>query len=890
MLRASIEMITELPPVMSPTIPAWTLPPRPVTGGKQPGKVPAVPPDLGASSDDSSSESDIESDREHSAPESESMVPSENDTKSRYRSIGRKTAQRRNSKAGAVGDKRLAGPNSENAKSSAGLSTECCCLLSSEQTKGLPRRFGDGILSKSPAVVRIRIPSFLLPTLEARLGALRNSKKIGKSATTNSAVGGLQLSTEASSVSKSKSTPKKDVSEDERGYIREKPSMTKKTKYMRTHSDVSDSSSDSNSDKSDVPVRRTKKSMSPVMERKSEKNGRTLMASKHKELRLKDEPKESTNKRSKNTHVDPTLARRTLVSGSLSPDDPPQKRQKKDLKEDSYDDTARNRRLPKTTEGRSGNDGHRDVRDKSAKYNPREYSKTRSHSRSRSRSRSPKRRNDKGDGRDGKSGKDRRDYDMDQVPLKAKRKQETSRERNDKSTKGRRHRSESRNKDRDNSRERSRDRKRRHSRSRSRSPSKSREGLDRKRDKEKRSRGSASLVITANTKGVEDSKNGDRLQQTQASKVPSDRKKSEGHRHSASDSRSQHESISKRTSDDVMDNSSSTSNPIKKLSLEHKGSNVDTPKGAMSSPALGLSNSTLARKETERSPTAARRMSIVPADANSAGYTKYYQDYRRYHALAVSLKRKADEITRIQNNPRLGAIVYFLSGNAFLRAFHFNDMHCEHLHSNRPEVILRESMKCWDSMKQFSTALSVQCHDKFSGLDGLSYLLEALVYYKCHAYSNYRLRQEMQAAEQFRKRPPLSQDASLSSLSSSSSSVMITTELAARLLQNAEDWMILTTKLAECEVALTPDIAREQFPETFKKWCIHPKDIGRFGGKAFSAVVELKQEDGTSKVVSKIQWPLGTYMHLGDLTDFAEEAVREYQVRNGLDYEALPMP
>lgn len=54
----------------SPNIPSWPVPARPLTGGKQPGKVPKAPSVMGETSDDSSSSgddsddpsSDIESD------------------------------------------------------------------------------------------------------------------------------------------------------------------------------------------------------------------------------------------------------------------------------------------------------------------------------------------------------------------------------------------------------------------------------------------------------------------------------------------------------------------------------------------------------------------------------------------------------------------------------------------------------------------------------------------------------------------------------------------------------------------------------------------------------------------------------------------------------------
>ncbi|KAF8939958.1 hypothetical protein BGZ58_008222 [Dissophora ornata] len=363
---------------------------------------------------------------------------------------------------------------------------------------------------------------------------------------------------------------------------------------------------------------------------------------------------------------------------------------------------------------------------------------------------------------------------------------------------------------------------------------------------------------------------------------------------SSADARSRRITAAKTPSLDGLDNVGITSGSIKKiLSEDHSQkrleSNVNTPKATTESPALTSGNSLLVGRMNDQPEEGMRRMSMVTAEPISGGHTKYYRGYHRYRALAVSLKRKADEITRIQHNPRLGAIVYFLSGNAFLRAFHLNDKHFELLHSNQPDLVRQESMKCWGSMKQFSTALSVQCHGKFQGLDGLSYLLEALVYYKCHTYSNHRLRQEMQAIESFRKRA--------SSEALGAVPVMITTELASRLLQNAEDWTNLSTKLVDCEAALTPDIAREQFPETFKKWCIHPDDIGKSNFKGFSTVVEQKQtvivgmldgvpiQEENVRKFPKIQWPLGTYMSLSNLMDFAEEALNEYQVKNGLQYD-----
>ncbi len=78
-------MMIKLPAPMSPTIPAWPVSTRPVTGGKQPGKMPTAPPDLLG---DDSSNSDIDSDLSSSAAESESEVLSEANANPRYKATG----------------------------------------------------------------------------------------------------------------------------------------------------------------------------------------------------------------------------------------------------------------------------------------------------------------------------------------------------------------------------------------------------------------------------------------------------------------------------------------------------------------------------------------------------------------------------------------------------------------------------------------------------------------------------------------------------------------------------------------------------------------------------------------------------------------------------------
>ncbi|KAI7830651.1 hypothetical protein BC939DRAFT_257722 [Gamsiella multidivaricata] len=160
---------------MSPTIPPWPAPVRSVTGGKQPGKVPKAPLGLGATSDESS-DSGSDSGRSSSDAGSENVANSDIDTQTQARKrIGRKTARRRNSKSETIGGKRPAGivsgktpPDSTQhhtteihaRKTSGG---RCCCELSSRQVAELPRRIASMVLSKNPVVIKISIPSYLLP-------------------------------------------------------------------------------------------------------------------------------------------------------------------------------------------------------------------------------------------------------------------------------------------------------------------------------------------------------------------------------------------------------------------------------------------------------------------------------------------------------------------------------------------------------------------------------------------------------------------------------------------------------------------------------------------------------------------------------------------------------
>ncbi|KAF8966526.1 hypothetical protein BGZ46_000359 [Entomortierella lignicola] len=894
------QMIAKLPVMMSPTIPTWTVPARPMTGGKQPGKVPAVPPDLGASSDDSSSDSDRESDHQSSAADSESVIMSETDANPRYKSIGRKTAQRRNSKTGMMASKRLTGTISEKSDTLTGPSSEYCYLLSSEETKELPHRIGKAFLSKSPSVVRINIPSFLLPELETRLKTLSSSSS-SKFPSTHS------LSPPDSLGHKNKSGSKKYYSEGE--------SNRKSTKRSRVHSNGSDSDSNSGSERSESYSKHTRKgdryskheteksresrlSLSPSLDRKKQSNGRISSRGDYNDSK----PKDIIDNRSRSTApLDKSTSsrRRRSESGSLSPDSSTSRSYRKDLRDETRDNSSGKIRSSKEDPiQRARNSSHRDDRGGSTKQRSRVYSRSRSRSRSPARSR--RRSRDRNDEHETKTSKSRRDNDDDRSSSKTKRKRDTSREYYEKSTKGRRDKSRSRSPKRDESRDSRRERKRQRSRSLSRDRSDAR----REKDKHRREMSSSKGMADVNVESQAQTSPVFRRKDIENSRVPSTSAQPSAETGKAraasptrtfSDTQPQQDLTSSTASATINTAATTTTTTptVKKFSMEdyqkrRLESDVGTPKTTTDSPTISSSSTVPSNSSSEQAQGGSKRVSALPGEPSLSQQSKYYREYQRFHKLAISLKRKADEISHAQENPRLGAIVYFLSGNAFMRAFHFNDRHFDTLHGkSRQDMVLRESMKCWSSMKQFTTALSAQCCDKFPGLNGLSYLLEALIYYKCHTYTNQRLRIEMQSTDQFKKRPPKD--------GSSTQPAMIPSNLASKVLQYTEDWANLSAKLEECEVALTPNIAREQFPETFKKWCIHPENLGK--AESFSMNVEQKQKiavgvvdgvvvyDEKVRIIPKIMWPLGTHMHLSNLMDFAEEALHEYQVRNNLEYD-----
>ncbi|ORZ01978.1 hypothetical protein BCR41DRAFT_209839 [Lobosporangium transversale] len=150
--------------------------------------------------------------------------------------------------------------------------------------------------------------------------------------------------------------------------------------------------------------------------------------------------------------------------------------------------------------------------------------------------------------------------------------------------------------------------------------------------------------------------------------------------------------------------------------------------------------------------------------------------------------------------------------------------------------------------------------------------MEVLVYYKVYSYQIMQLRKEMLKSGQFKT----AKTATSKDENGTPTTVAIPQEMASRMLQNVEDWAHIQKRMDDCQKWLTPDIAREQFPETFGKWCIHPDQIGQ-AGPDFDPYVP-----GTT--FQKIHWPLGLHLHLHELMGFVGSALSEYQRLNRLQH------
>jgi len=150
--------------------------------------------------------------------------------------------------------------------------------------------------------------------------------------------------------------------------------------------------------------------------------------------------------------------------------------------------------------------------------------------------------------------------------------------------------------------------------------------------------------------------------------------------------------------------------------------------------------------------------------------------------------------------------------------------------------------------------------------------VEVLVYFKVYSYHSMTLRKEMVKSGLFKgsKGAAAKEENGIPT-----PTVPVPQEMASRILQNLEDFAHIQKRLEECRQWLTPDIARKTFPDTFRKWCIHPDQIGQ-AGQNFD-----RQVPGTS--FQKMHWPLGTHLHLHELMGFVESALDEFQKRIGID-------
>ncbi|KAF9578045.1 hypothetical protein BGW38_006378 [Lunasporangiospora selenospora] len=256
-------MIQKLPTLSSPSIPTWPVPIRPVVGGKQPGKIPIIPPVHEASSD--SSDSDGDSNSGASDVGSDDAGTSDADDRSRSgKSIGRKTSQR-SPESRAIGSKRPAGvvsgkglpetsrssqSRTHSRKTSAG---RCCCVLSSRQVAELPRRLGDTSLSSSPVVVKITIPTPFLhglkkpsPTPEPPKPATKTkvpppTSSFSSTPSAPSLPSNAPSSTPVSKTKSSKSRRRTSISDGEHDVDMDRPSDsdrdTEKSRHLRRQSD-----------------------------------------------------------------------------------------------------------------------------------------------------------------------------------------------------------------------------------------------------------------------------------------------------------------------------------------------------------------------------------------------------------------------------------------------------------------------------------------------------------------------------------------------------------------------------------------------------------------------------------------------------------------------------
>ncbi|KAF9317220.1 hypothetical protein BG003_001036 [Podila horticola] len=533
--------------------------------------------------------------------------------------------------------------------------------------------------------------------------------------------------------------------------------------------------------------------------------------------------------------------------------------------------------------------------------------RARGRSRTRSRSRSPrsyydrKRSPSSRDARDSKSTRDRREYDDDRSSSRRKkegRQRDHSRDRNDRSSRGR---SRDRSRDRfgrDRSRDRSADRG--NSRDRKRARSRSRE---RRTNRDTHSPPPSTRQDSHRSDIKQDSRPGLGRRESESHHGSSVSSTSAARRPSQAVSASIKEEPTSTSATAVASSSSTSEAPsstsgnaastsasaIKRVSIEDyqrkRGiveNKVETPKAAIDSPALAstttvtgkvsqTSNDSKDQPSSSSSSQREQKSSSSQPKLSNEVFKKaadYYNTFRLLRAEGTTHKHNADKTLKTQNNPRLGAVQYFLGAIDFIAAFQANDKYLALSNPGQPDVAMKESVHSWETMRQFIFALTNQCHQNhLAGLDGLSALVEVLVYFKVYSCHATLLRKEMLRSGQFKTKVSKEDIAN-------GATVAVSADLASRMMQNMEDWSHIQKRTEDVRQWLTPDIARAQFPETFARWLVHPDQVaaGTAGGYV----------SGTTNT-AKIQWPLGTHLSLHTLMEMVVEAVKEFCQRHSLN-------
>ncbi|KAG0024094.1 hypothetical protein BGZ82_010527 [Podila clonocystis] len=681
----------------------------------------------------------------------------------------------------------------------------------------------------------------------------------------------------------SKESHKNELASRKDKYVRNEPVDSKlESGHTRERSD-SIISKDTR-DRADPPQGRK-----DIKEESKEKSSRTEKPS---SSASKDRKEDDSSRTAGSTKTDRSSTHGTTTA---APSSPSRRSSRDDAKDSGKSRGDKDSRDDRTTTS------NKDARSSTSTSTGTTKDRARGRSRTRSRSRSPrgyydrKRSPSSRDARDSKSTRDRREYDDDRSSSRRKkegRQRDHSRDRNDRSSRGR---SRDRSRDRfgrDRSRDRSADRG--NSRDRKRARSRSR---DRRTNRDTHSPPPSTR---------QDSHRGDSKQD---SRPGLGRRESESHHGSSVSSASAARRPSQAVSSSIKEEGSATAaasssstaeapsstsgnaaSAIKRVSIEDyqrkRGiveNKVETPKAAVDSPALASTTSlagkvSLASNDSKDQPSSSsstsqreqKSSSSQPKLSNevSKKAADYYNTFRLLRAEGTTHKHNADKTLKTQNNPRLGAVQYFLGAIDFIAAFQANDKYLALSNPGQPDVAMKESVHSWETMRQFIFALTNQCHQNhLTGLDGLSALVEVLVYFKVYSCHATLLRKEMLRSGQFKTKVSKEDIAN-------GATVAVSADLASRMMQNMEDWSHIQKRTEDVRQWLTPDIARAQFPETFARWLIHPDQVaaGTAGGYV----------PGTT-YTAKIQWPLGTHLSLHTLMEMVVEAVKEFCQRHGLN-------